>query len=72
MHPNSEWYGRPVLLIDELAPARIAFITRLGEAIIPNTHTVLQEGDLVHVMVADADLERTQQILAQTPEAERS
>ncbi|MTA26848.1 MAG: TrkA family potassium uptake protein, partial [Actinobacteria bacterium] len=64
--------GRPVLLIDELTPSRIAFITRLGEAIIPNSHTVLQEGDLVHVMVSDSDLERTQQILSQTPEAERS
>jgi trk system potassium uptake protein TrkA len=72
VNPNTEWYGRPILLIDELTPARVAFVTRLGEAIIPNTHTVLQQGDLVHVMVADADLERTLAILSQTPEAERS
>jgi Trk K+ transport system NAD-binding subunit len=44
----------------------------LGEAISPNTHTVLQQGDLVHVMVTDADLKRTLEILSQTPEAEHS
>jgi trk system potassium uptake protein TrkA len=60
------------LIIDEFTPARVAFITRLGEAIIPDTHTVLQEGDLVHVMVTDADLKSTLEILSQTPEAERS
>jgi trk system potassium uptake protein TrkA len=58
--------------MDELTPARIAFITRMGEAIIPNSHTVLQQGDLVHVMVTDADLERTLKILSQTPEDQRS
>ena len=72
VNPNNDWYGRPILLIDELTPARIAFITRLGEAIIPDSHTVLQQGDLVHVMVTDADLKRTLEILSRTPEADHS
>ena len=71
MHPQNDWYGRPILLIDALTPARVAFITRLGEGLIPDEHTVLQQGDLIHVMVSDADVARTEVILASSPEGER-
>ena len=71
MHPHNQWYGRPILLIDALTPARVAFITRLGEGLIPDEHTVLQQGDLIHVMVSDADVARTEEILASSPEGER-
>ncbi|MFM2137170.1 MAG: hypothetical protein RJA84_298 [Actinomycetota bacterium] len=72
VHPQEDWYGRPTLLIDQLTPARVAFITRLGEGLIPDEHTVLQQGDLVHVMVSDSDVARTEEILASTPEGERA
>jgi trk system potassium uptake protein TrkA len=71
MHPHNDWYGRPILLIDTLTPARVAFITRLGEGLIPDEHTVLQQGDLIHVMVSDADVARTEVILASSPEGKR-
>jgi trk system potassium uptake protein TrkA len=71
MHPHEDWYGRQTLLIDSLTPARVAFITRLGEGLIPDEHTVLQQGDLIHVMVSDADVARTEEILASSPEGER-
>lgn len=70
MHTHSQWYGRPILLIDALTPARVAFITRLGEGLIPDEHTVLQQGDLIHVMVSDTDFSRTEEILANSPESE--
>jgi trk system potassium uptake protein TrkA len=71
VHPQDDWYGRPTLLIDAMTPARVAFITRLGEGLIPDGHTVLQQGDLVHVMVSDNDVARTEEILASSPEGER-
>jgi trk system potassium uptake protein TrkA len=71
VHPQDDWYGCPILLIDQLTPARVAFITRLGEGLIPDEHTVLQQGDLIHVMVSDADVARTEEILASSPEGER-
>jgi trk system potassium uptake protein TrkA len=71
VHPQDDWYGRPTLLIDAMTPARVAFITRLGEGLIPDEHTVLQQGDLVHVMVSDNDVARTEEILASSPEGER-
>ena len=71
VHPQDDWYGRPILLIDAMTPARVAFITRLGEGLIPDEHTVLQQGDLVHVMASDNDVARTEEILASSPEGER-
>lgn len=71
VHPHSDWYGRQILMIDSMTPARVAFITRLGEGLIPDEHTVLQQGDLIHVMVSDTDLARTEEILASSPEGER-
>jgi len=71
VHPHADWYGRPTLLVDELTPGRVAFITRLGEGLIPNEHTVLQQGDLLHLMVSESDLARTDEILASSPEGKR-
>lgn len=64
---HRDWYGEPVSLIEQHTDARVAFITRLGEGLIPNEHTVLQEGDVVHVMVEDKNLTATENSLAQTP-----
>ncbi len=62
------WFGRPALLIEEATGARVAFITRLGEGLIPNSHTVLQEGDLVHVTLMEADRSKLDEILSREPE----
>ena len=68
VHVDSSWYGRPATLVEKLTPARLAFITRLGEGLIPDENTVLQEGDLVHVMVTEKDLPQVDSILSKTPE----
>ena len=68
VHVDSSWYGRPATLVEKLTPARLAFITRLGEGLIPDENTVLQEGDLVHVMVTEKDLPEVDSILSKTPE----
>ncbi|MEY4163595.1 MAG: hypothetical protein RLZZ79_547 [Actinomycetota bacterium] len=67
MAMNSEWFGEPATLIERNTSARVAFITRLGEGIIPDEHTVLQEGDVVHVLVLDQHLEETAKSLANPP-----
>jgi len=68
MHIDASWYGSPVSLIESITPARVAFITRLGEGLIPNEHTVLQDGDLVHVIVHDSELTIVENALAHSPE----
>lgn len=64
---HREWFGKPVAMIEQHTSARVAFITRLGEGLIPNEHTVLQEGDVVHVMVEDKNLAATEASLALPP-----
>ncbi len=50
---NPTWIGHPITKLEAASGARIAFLTRLGEGILPNAETVLQEGDLVHVLLRD-------------------
>ena len=64
---HRDWYGSPVSLIEQHTDARVAFVTRLGQGLIPNEHTVLQEGDVVHVMVEDKNLASTEASLALPP-----
>ena len=65
---HREWFGKPALLIEEATEARVSFITRLGEGLIPNSHTVLQEGDLVHVTLLESERARIDEILSREPE----
>ena len=67
VHLHSDWYGNPVLIIAELTKARVAFITRLGEGLIPDEHTVLQEGDVLYVLSSDAELSQISESLANPP-----
>ena len=55
---SDRWLGEKIKLIEQATGARIAFISRLGQAIMPEPSTVLQEGDLVHVIAVESDLER--------------
>jgi trk system potassium uptake protein TrkA len=55
---SDRWLGEKVKMLQQATGARIAFISRLGQAILPEPSTVLQEGDLLHVIAVESDLER--------------
>jgi len=69
VHPHIDWFGLPVKEIEKAAKLRVAFITRLGEGLIPDDGTVLQDGDLIHVMLRDDELLNVEEILRKSPEA---
>ncbi|HRC41923.1 potassium channel family protein [Nostocoides sp.] len=55
------WIGQPLSAIEAATGTRVAYYTRLGEGLLPKTETILQEGDLIHVVAnrdAMADVER--------------
>jgi trk system potassium uptake protein len=52
------WIGEPVRSVEDSTGARIAYIDRLGEAIVPLRGTVLQQGDVVHVIAPEGDMDR--------------
>ena len=53
-----EWIGEPVRALERAAATRIAYLDRLGEAVVPQPGTVLQDGDIVHVVAAEGDLDQ--------------
>ncbi len=61
---SDDWLGEKVRALEDAARARIAFISRLGEAVMPAPGTVLQEGDVLHVIAGEAELERIEAAFA--------
>ncbi len=61
---SGDWLGEKVRTLEDAARARIAFISRLGDAMLPAPGTVLQEGDVVHVIADASDLDRIAAVFA--------
>jgi trk system potassium uptake protein TrkA len=65
---DSGWVGERISRLEEEAGARVAFVTRLGEGLLPRPDTVLQDGDLVHVVMRAADADSVEQVFRKRPE----
>jgi trk system potassium uptake protein TrkA len=52
------WIGEQVKSLETSTTTRVAFVDRLGQAFVPEPGTVLQEGDVVHVVAKESDLDR--------------
>jgi len=48
---NEGWIGHPLTAIEAASGIRIAFLTRFGEGVLPQSGTAYQEGDTVHAML---------------------
>lgn len=70
VHVHLGWVGRRISALDEATGARVAYLTRLGEGLIPGPETVYQEGDLVHVVLREAEAPRVESVLAAPPTRE--
>ncbi|HEY9379317.1 MAG TPA: TrkA family potassium uptake protein [Jiangellaceae bacterium] len=70
VHVTTEWVGQPVSALEEAAGARVAFLSRFGEGIVPAEDTVVQEGDLVHVIMRIDETERIAEVFQTAPEVE--
>jgi trk system potassium uptake protein TrkA len=68
VHVDDGWVGHRVSRLEEAAGARVAFVTRLGEGLVPSEDTVLQEGDLVHVIMRESDTGSVEAVFAKGPE----
>lgn len=61
------WVGRTAAAIQSATGARVAFVTRLGEGVVPGDTTVVQQGDLVHFVVRTDDVPRVERALSRDP-----
>lgn len=68
VYASPVWIGHKISRLQEETGVRVAFLTRLGEAMLPTSQTVLQEGDLVHVMMRPEDVAEVEAAFAEGPE----
>ncbi len=61
------WVGRRMAELEAAAQGRVAYLTRLGEGVVPGPQTVYQEGDLVHLMIREVDVPDAESALAVAP-----
>ena len=61
------WVGERISHLEEESGGRVAFLTRLGEGLLPGEDTVLQDGDIVHVVMIDADADAVEAVLRARP-----
>ena len=61
---SDRWLGEKVKMLEQSVRVRVAFISRLGQVLLPEPGTVIQEGDLLHAIAEEADLERITAALA--------
>lgn len=65
VHPG--WIGKPLHTLEAATGARVGYLTRYGDGVLPGPTTVLQENDIVHVLVLATDVPRVERILTRVP-----
>ena len=56
------WIGQRLTTLEEQTGARVAYVTRLGEGVLPRADMVIQQGDLVHMAVLRDELARVERL----------
>jgi trk system potassium uptake protein TrkA len=70
VHVDPSWVGRTVEDIQNASGARVAFLFRMGSALVPKDGTIFQDGDLVYAAVEDESLASVEDVLAAAPQGE--
>ena len=64
---HTGWVGRRMAALEAASDARVAFLSRLGEGLVPGPDTLYQEGDLVHFVLRHDQLTSVEQRMAVPP-----
>ena len=67
---NEAWIGQRTVKFQAESGSRIAWIDRLGEGMIPTRESVIQEGDLLHLVMREENAERVYGVFNNGPEAD--
>jgi trk system potassium uptake protein TrkA len=68
MPVTEPWVGQRTVHFQEQSRCRIAWIDRLGEGMLPSRDSVLQEGDLLHLVMREENANRVYDVLKKGPE----
>ncbi len=67
---TSAWVGRQTLTFQAQSGCRIAWIDRLGEGVLPTQTSVLQDGDVLHLVMREESADRVFSVFDRGPEAD--
>nr|WP_221935369.1 TrkA family potassium uptake protein [Janibacter cremeus] len=70
MAVDESWVGVTLSRVEQLTDTRVAYVTRLGEGMLPGPQTVHQEGDLLHLVIERPRLDEVERILDSPPPRE--
>jgi trk system potassium uptake protein TrkA len=64
---SPEWVGTRITALEQATGARVALITRLGDGMLPDAQTLVQEGDLVHFSLEHVRIHEVTAVCAAGP-----
>lgn len=64
---NAAWIGQPVSALEAAAGARVAYVVRFGDALLPQADTLIQDGDELHAMVRTGDSAAVERVASKAP-----
>jgi trk system potassium uptake protein len=67
---TENWVGERTVKFQEQSGSRIAWIDRLGEGMLPTRESVLQEGDLLHLVMREEHAGKVYTVVSDGPEAD--
>jgi trk system potassium uptake protein TrkA len=67
---SEAWIGQRTIRFQEESGSRIAWIDRLGEGMLPTRETVIQEGDLLHLVMREENADHVYAVFDRGPETD--
>jgi trk system potassium uptake protein len=64
------WIGQRTIHFQEQTKSRIAWIDRLGEGMLPTRESIIQEGDLVHLVMREENAGHAYAVIDKGPEGD--
>ena len=64
----ASWIGHRTVDLQQQSKARIAWIDRLGEGMLPARDSVMQEGDMLHLVMREENADNVYAVLQRGPE----
>ena len=65
---TAAWIGQRTVHFQEQSRCRIAWIDRLGEGVLPLRDSVIQEGDLLHIVMREENAQHAYQVFDNGPQ----
>jgi trk system potassium uptake protein TrkA len=68
MSVPEKWIGQSTVHFQEQTESRIAWIDRLGEGMLPTRETIIQEGDMIHLVIREDTASHAYSVIDRGPE----